>query len=158
MQGQPPERSRRPCCTHTHTRAWLLRGPAAHRARRVTNTISWGWLALQAAGPLSVVSGTRCATRRVARALWHGPGGTGCPYPHAWLLSRCLHRPPGRIAYTFDSLALRLGPGSLPLPLLFKGGGWTEVVALLNAGTVRTMRNSRRDTLVLQRVEDAGRA
>jgi hypothetical protein len=43
----------------------------------------------------------------------------------------------------------------LPLPVFFKGGGWTDCVLLLDDGNLRVMENSRRDTLVLQRCNTA---
>jgi hypothetical protein len=58
---------------------------------------------------------------------------------------------PCRIYYSFDKLLLRLLGLHLSLPLFIKGGGWTDCVALQQ--DVRVMENSRRDTLVLQRVQ-----
>lgn len=57
-----------------------------------------------------------------------------------------------RIYYSFDTLLLRLLQLQLPLPVFFKGGGWTDCVLLLDDGdtTLRVMENSRGDTLVLQ--------
>jgi hypothetical protein len=58
-----------------------------------------------------------------------------------------------RIYYSFDQLRLRVLQLWLPLPVVFKGGGWTDCVLLLADGDadVRVMENSRGDTLVLQR-------
>lgn len=55
-----------------------------------------------------------------------------------------------RIYYSFDKLLLRLLGLQLSLPLFIKGGGWTDCVVLQQ--DVRVMENSRRDTLVLQRL------
>lgn len=62
-----------------------------------------------------------------------------------------------RIYYSFDRLQLKVLGLLLQLPVLFKGGGWTDCVLLLDAGDgsrqqLRVMENSRRDTLVLQRI------
>lgn len=57
-----------------------------------------------------------------------------------------------RIFYSFDQLRLGLLGWELPLPVVFKGGGWTDCVLLLDDNNLRVMENSRRDTLVLQRV------
>lgn len=57
-----------------------------------------------------------------------------------------------RIYYSFDQLRLRLLGLQLPLPVVFKGGGWTDCVLLLDDDKLRVMENSRRDTLVLERV------
>ncbi|KAF8070911.1 hypothetical protein HT031_000992 [Scenedesmus sp. PABB004] len=56
-----------------------------------------------------------------------------------------------RIAYSFDALRVGVGPLRLALPAVIRGGGWTDVV-VLDDGGLRVMENSRRDTLVLQRV------
>lgn len=60
-----------------------------------------------------------------------------------------------RIYYSFDSLAVKILQLHLPLPVFFKGGGWTDCVLLLDEGSLRVMENSRRDTLVLQRCTTA---
>jgi hypothetical protein len=57
-----------------------------------------------------------------------------------------------RIFYSFDQLRLGLLGLQLPLPVFFKGGGWTDCVLLLDDDILRVMENSRRDTLVLERV------
>lgn len=59
-----------------------------------------------------------------------------------------------RIYYSFDKLQLRVLGLQLPLPVFFKGGGWTDCVLLLD-DNLRVMENSRRDTLVLQRCTTA---
>jgi hypothetical protein len=56
-----------------------------------------------------------------------------------------------RIYYSFDKLLLGLPGLQLSLPLFIKGGGWTDCVA--EQQDVRVMENSRRDTLVLQRLQ-----
>jgi hypothetical protein len=56
-----------------------------------------------------------------------------------------------RIYYSFDSLAVTILQLHVPLPVFFKGGGWTDCVLLLDGGSLRVMDNSRRDTLLLQR-------
>jgi hypothetical protein len=56
-----------------------------------------------------------------------------------------------RIYYSFDRLQISVLGLNLPLPVFFKGGGWTDCVLLLDGAALRVMENSRRDTLVLQR-------
>lgn len=55
-----------------------------------------------------------------------------------------------RIYYSFDKLLLGLLGLKIVLPLFIKGGGWTDCVVVQQ--DVRVMVNSRRDTLVLQRM------
>ncbi len=56
-----------------------------------------------------------------------------------------------RIYYSFDSLVVKILQLKVPLPVFFKGGGWTDCVLLLDDGNIRVMENSRRDTLLLRR-------
>jgi hypothetical protein len=62
-----------------------------------------------------------------------------------------------RLYYSFDELmlVLRLVGLHLPLPLIFKGGGWTDCVLTIDG--IRVMKNSRNDTLILQRLGDERR-
>lgn len=78
----------------------------------------------------------------------------GSPKKHYSAHLSALLPPACRIFYSFDQLRLSVAGLQLPLPVFFKGGGWTDCVLLLldaegGGGLLRVMENSRRDTLVL---------
>jgi hypothetical protein len=61
---------------------------------------------------------------------------------------------PPEFLYSFDQLShtSRAAQVAAAPACFFQGGGWTDCVLLLDDDSLRVMENSRRDTLVLERV------